>query len=610
MNDGNGGRRAIAIVGAGPAGVLLLERIIANAPVLAAGASLRIDLVDPYPPGGGRVWRQDQPELLWMNSLASDVSMFTDDTVVMDGPVRPGPSLHEWSASLEPASFASRRTQSEYLAWCFARAVAAAGEVTVRTHQARAVALTEDRGRQRVWLEGRPDPLDADLVVLAQGHLDAEPDGEHRRLADHAREHGLAYLPPHYAADADLDRLEAGEAVLVRGMGLGFIDDMALLTEGRGGRYRDTPDGPVYLPSGREPVLYVTSRRGVPYQSKVTTRLHAPRPAGPRYLSAEAVTALHAQRGPLSLERDLAPLIAKELGWQYYRELFLGHPDRVTLPWGYFQSAYDTSDKGELADVVTAAVPRPQDRFDLPALLDPLAGRVFTAPALTSWMHRYITGNVRRHADPAHSADLALTHGMVTVFGALALAQAGGLLSARAQAVELTAWAQSVFSYCASGPPPRRLLELVALSKAGVVRFLGAADAVTAEKGRFHAVSASVPGLTVAARALVEARLPEPTVRRTLDPLLRALYRRGEIAEETLAEPGGGAVYRLGRVAARGHRLLDAAGNAHPRRFGLGYGVGGAFVPVGFGKPQANGVAFRNADSLARRLLTAPVAGG
>ena len=177
MNDGNGGRRAIAIVGAGPAGVLLLERIIANAPVLAAGASLRIDLVDPYPPGGGRVWRQDQPELLWMNSLASDVSMFTDDTVVMDGPVRPGPSLHEWSASLEPASFASRRTQSEYLAWCFARAVAAAGEVTVRTHQARAVALTLSRvtGRPSWRLLSSAASMKAKISRVSSGETGAWP---------------------------------------------------------------------------------------------------------------------------------------------------------------------------------------------------------------------------------------------------------------------------------------------------------------------------------------------------------------------------------------------------------------------------------------------------
>ena len=64
---------AIAIVGAGPRGAGLLERLAASAPELHPGP-LTVHLVDPYPAGAGRIWRHDQSPLLAMNSMAADVT--------------------------------------------------------------------------------------------------------------------------------------------------------------------------------------------------------------------------------------------------------------------------------------------------------------------------------------------------------------------------------------------------------------------------------------------------------------------------------------------------------------------------------------------------------
>ncbi|MEU8150904.1 FAD/NAD(P)-binding protein [Nonomuraea sp. NPDC048901] len=602
MKEGVGGALVIAIVGAGPAGTIMLERLVANCGVLGPRL-LEVHLIDPHPPGGGRVWRRDQPELLWMNSTADDVTMFTDDSVRMAGPIRHGPSLREWSSELRPGSFATRRQLNDYLSWCFTHIVESAPlGVTVRAHRGQVVDLTERAGRQHVWVAGRAGPIEADAVVLTQGHLDAESGQEHQELAAYAATHGLTYLPPHYAADTDLSILAPGEPVVMRGMGLGFIDDMVLLTEGRGGRFGPGYD---YRPTGHEPIMYVTSRRGVPNHSKITVKLRGGQSAGARYLTPEALTALHDERGPLSLRDDLGPLIIKELGWHYYHELFNGHPDRVTMSWSDFQRHYDAD--GAARPLIEAAVIKQEDRFDLDRMLDPLAGRSFgSLDELGAWTQRYIIGDVRRHADPEHSADLGLCHGMLSVFGALGFALATGRLSARARAVELGDWAQSVFSFYASGPPPRRLLELAGLARAGVIRFLGATGTVTAADGVFRATSASVPGVVIETRALVESRLPETSLRRTRDPLLRALHARGDVTEESLTADG--TVYRLGRVAVDAHRLVTRDG-VHSRRFALGHGVGGGFTPVGFTRPHANSIAFRNADALARRLLTEIEAG-
>ncbi len=237
-----------------------------------------------------------------MNSHAEDVTMFTDETVVMEGPVRPGPTLHEW-AEIDGSTFADRQLQGSYLRWVHEQAVAALPPgVTVHHHPQRALRVSGPReGRQQVWLEGRPRPLLADLVVLALGHLDAELDADQRELAAYAREHDLVHLPPDFTADSDLSALAPGEPVLVRGFGLAFVDLMVLLTEGRGGRY----DGDTYVPSGQEPVLYVGSRRGVPYHSKIGYEWSGERPPLPRFFGPAEVDAILARPDGFDFRRDV-----------------------------------------------------------------------------------------------------------------------------------------------------------------------------------------------------------------------------------------------------------------------------------------------------------------
>ena len=88
----------LVFVGGGPRTVSLLERLAANAQQLLPAAGLEIHVVDPYPVGGGRIWRRSQSPLLWMNSVAKDVTMFLDESVICEGPIVPGPPLDEWVA--------------------------------------------------------------------------------------------------------------------------------------------------------------------------------------------------------------------------------------------------------------------------------------------------------------------------------------------------------------------------------------------------------------------------------------------------------------------------------------------------------------------------------
>jgi hypothetical protein len=169
----------------------------------------------------------------------------------------------------------------------------------------------------------------------------------------------------------------------------------------------------------------------------------------------------------------------------------------------------------------------------------------------------------------------------------------------------LEGWWVGFFSYFASGPPGDRLAQLLALSDAGVVRFVGADMWLRTDEdhGRFLAGSASTDHV-VAATALVDARLPRATMRYTADGLLRALATAGAGIEETLVDERAAVPLTTGllRVAQDG-RLLDAAGRPHPRRFALG-AYTTSRTAAAFARPHTNAPSFRATDAAARAALS------
>ncbi|MDF2979129.1 MAG: adenylate cyclase [Actinomycetospora sp.] len=580
-------RRSVVIVGAGPRGAGVLERLAASAGEFGVGPGVELDvhLVDPYPPGAGRIWRHEQSSLLWMNSMAADVTMFTDNSVRCDGPIVPGPSLYEWA-------------------------------VQVR--------------------EG----LDADALVLASGHLDADPTPDEQDLVAFAAEHGLRYFPPEQTTDTDLDHIPAGETVIARGMGLAFVDLVVLLFEGRGGGFAPDGDGGRlrYVPSGREPVLHVGSGRGVPYHAKTEYALRGPRPPLPRFLGPDDVAGF-VRRGGIDLRRDVWPLMAKEVGWGYYHELFHGHPDRVRSTWDAFAAAYAELDwySDARTELIATSVPDPDDHLDFERIDRPLRDVCVDDPdALQRTLREYIADDLARHVDERYTAELGAFVALLSVFAQVMELAGTDALTPASRARDLSWW-QNLFSSLASGPPGPRLRQLLALSRAGYVRFLGAGLVVEADgdAGVFRARSDSLDGVEIEARTFVEARLPAPSVSRSADPMLAALHADGQLDEEVLDLGGGcptqacssavrsadaavahgeGAVVLhhtgLVRVRPSDYRLVDDDGEAHPTRFAIGPHTN-VRIPGAFTRPNTNALSFRANDAVARAVLAqvVPAAG-
>ena len=620
----------VAIVGAGPAASSLLERIAASASEILDGQPLRVHLIDPHRAGTGRVWRSDNHPGLWMNSLAEDVTMFTDDSVVCDGPIRPGPSLYEWARSVDastladlplPAplsneilsltgtSFPTRRVQSAYLEWFHRNLLASLPpEVEVIVHSAKAVDVRDDGdGRQSVHLEGGAAPLVVDAVVLALGHLDSQPDAQSAGLTAFAEQHGLIHVPPGHTAELDFSAIEPGADVIALGFGQAFTDLVVLLTEGRGGSFVDNHDGTLrYEASGREPVIHVGSRRGVPYRSKIDYRLQAARAPLPTFLDEAAIETLLARDGTLDFRRDVLPLVLKEVGWAYYHELFNAHPERTTISWDEFARRYKASaDSTEIDQLIAASVRDRNDVFDLDRLNTPLAGLRFeSAAALHQHVRGHIADDVERRTDAAFSADLGAFYALLQTFGTIARIGATSRLSTRSRVEDVNRWWFSFFMYYASGPPPARLRQLLALEAAGLVRFIGAHTTVRADhpRGLFVATSASHPD-EIFAGVLVEATVAGASLTRTTDILLQHLRDRGEVIEEVVTDDDGWQA-NTGKVVVGGPalNLVGADGRLHPLRHGIGAFTSRPAAGA-FSRPNTNAPAFRQHDVVARSIL-------
>ncbi|MFD5703486.1 FAD/NAD(P)-binding protein [Streptomyces lasiicapitis] len=616
---------SIAVVGAGPRGTSVLERLCASATeLLPPGARLTVHMVDPAPPGPGRVWRTAQSPELLMNTVASQVTLFTDPSVDCAGPIHPGPSLYEWAArghipGLGPDDYPTRADYGRYLEWFFAETVRAApGTVRVETHTARAVRLDDTAdGTQTLVLDDNSREVSGlSAVVLAQGHLPATGDRPQRDLTAYAARHGLRHIPPANPADVDLTALAPGEPVLLRGLGLNFFDHMALLTQGRGGRYvPDERGGLRYLSSGNEPRLYAGSRRGVPYQARGD---NAKGPYGrhhPAVLTPEAIARFRKRADSGDAPDFLAeiwPLVAKEVETVYYTTLLRASTatERAhTFRDRFLDTAHGSPQEALVLDEFGFGVgfgfgSVADDRWSWERLERPYEGQTFRSPRdFRSWL----LGHLREDAAQAALGNVAgplkaALDVLRDLRNELRLAVDHGGLAGASRRAHLDGWYTPFNAFLSIGPPRRRIEELTALVEAGVVEVLGPRLDVRGEDGVFVAHSPDVPGSEVRVTTLIEARLPEPDLRHTGDALLAGLLRSGACRPHTVDGHETGGL----DVTPRPYHLIDRQGRAHARRFAFGVPTEGVhWVTAAGARPGVDSVTLSDADAVARAALRA-----
>ena len=647
------------MIGAGPRGTSVLERLLANWVPAGPDATLHIDVVDPYPAGPGHVWQPGQSRLYLMNTqsfyptiipedpdLARPLAGHTFDRwreLQRDQP-HPGLTAEERAelSGLASADFPSRALYGRYLRSTLEELLSClpAG-ATVEFHRTTATSVRHtaargdaDGGRVTFDVElAGGAVLTVDSVVLALGHLASRLSPEQRELQAAAEEFGLLYLPPAAPADVDWSLVPAVKPVLVRGMGLNFFDAMGQLTEGRGGRFLPGADGRLsYLPSGREPLIIAASRRGTPYRAKATLAGYYPEAVTLRYCT-ESALAKFAEAGIRpAFDHDLWPLLHRDALWAYYSTLARSQPGAVlTEPKEFLKAleealhphAHSAAKWEDLVDSVLDIHVRPAHRLNLLGLAAPLAGRSFASRTeLDGAVVDYLLDDARRSAlgedDPVKMTIGALHHGRAV----LKTAVADGGITDESWVAGLRGWFESFVEGLASGPPALRAEQLAALVSAGVVRFVGPDPkfGVDRKAGTFTAVSPWVGnsgddgiGEVVDAVAMIEALAPANRVAVNESPLLEQLLAEGLVRPRLMMTVEGTPVPTSGLdVAPHPYRPLGANGSVTEGLYVLGlqlsavqWGTAIAAEARQKGGPvyRSGQRTLRDADEIARAIL-------
>lgn len=560
----------IVLIGAGPRGLILLEQLASELhsrrqSERSAEQTLRVAVCDPAPFGAGAVWDPHQSEVLLMNVQARRISIYQHSAPERTSHPNAGPTLDRWirdvkgSEGLEETDqYAPRPVFGEYLADAYRRLIDQAGStLDVNEFKAEAIDLTPlgDCWAVRVVSEmaGAPQHIRGKTVVLATGHIPSEPDELQRARLCHSRRVTRDRRPCHYIG-AGLHRGEhfndvgSDDAVYLEGLGLGFFDVVALLTEERGGRWKEDQ----YCSSGNEPLLLAGSRRGLPFLGR--SRMFKARPE-----ISERLERVFEGLGWVS-SASFGEVLWPEI------ERALRHEVTEAVHELWLVSGVDQS----LVERTEALVNEPFENWSHANSLT----RVMDAGTHHDRIMLFLQDQVElekascaygKTLDPRQRAAEYLQ----PVRDRIRSLVPGLRFSAASYANDLEAQFSSFAGFINVGPPMLRVEQLISLEHAGLLRFTGPAGIAYGSEG--FTVETSDGYETV--NALVEARVPSLAVDKSARPLLRNLVRSG-VAGLNVRD---GINFHGVAVSVPDGRIKDREGNVQTGLFAYGVPTEGTY---------------------------------
>lgn len=601
---------SLAVVGMGPRGISVVERLAA-ALSGQPPAELTLHLIEPSELGAGEIWRTDQTRTLCMNTLAGAVTLFTEPGASVTAPVVEGPIQYDWIRLLRgdregvpapaaelydrfppaddtlerfraeidetrPESNPSRALYGEYLRWAYDTALALLPDwVRVQTHQAGVVDVRAEGSADVLTLDDGTE-ITAEQTVLSPGWLTPADTAEEESFSRSMEEHpDLTWIRPANPLAQNLAGIPAGEDVLVRGLGMGFFDVMALCTLDRGGRF--IPDdsarsGLRYEASGNEPRFLITSGRGYPYLPKSEYRSLPPAARLTRFREVAArISAEHRGSASIDFGTEVWPAIARDAYDAFYRTVARIDPEAITTSLDELLAAIDAAGHpDELPRAVAPHLIDPDRVLDLSRWAHPLAGLQESTDELTERIAASMENDIR-HAVLARESPLK--NALWEISAARKPSQILGaegrftFESRRGEFAAMMAFGQMA----GSGPPLFRTRQLLALVDAGLASFVGARPSVTVRDGAWEVRSPTTGDTPHRSRTLVDAWMHSPDIRRPGDPLTQSLLAAERARPFTLLGPDGEpAPSASPEVDATTRRLVGADGALDPRIHLLG----------------------------------------
>lgn len=290
----------IAIIGGGPWGMAVLERLIINGNT-QSHTDLSIDVYDPRDPGPG-VHDTDLVDYLWLNTHYLQIDALSASTFG-ERPLTGAKSFRQWLISAEAYDpdviYYRRSLYGRYMKFVYG---------VLRSNAASNITVTHIKA---VVDKIRFDP---------ESGLECLESGSTQNFYDHAiicTGHGLQNLTPGNSGGESLSY--CGKRIGLAGMGLDAIDTLLSFTTGLGGEFYPSSDGSLsYHKSGKEPELYLFSRHGLPFHCRPDVSLDGLYGYVPRYCTEAALRDIQTNRGRVDFESDVLPLLIDEMRGIYH----------------------------------------------------------------------------------------------------------------------------------------------------------------------------------------------------------------------------------------------------------------------------------------------------
>jgi hypothetical protein len=356
-------------------------------------------------------------------------------------------------------------------------------------------------------------------------------------------------------------------------MGLTAVDVVKTFTIGRGGKFKNGR----YIPSGEEPLIILGSRLGLPYSARAHNQ-KTDQYKG-EILTPEHVLKLKGQKAKIDFEKDLMPLILKEMDYVYYTTL-------KGKQWGnQFMKCVSNKERRRW---IAENVP-PKDRFSWQDLENPLWNIEAETPPGQPWFPsmaaytHFVTEYIRRDIQEAEkgNATSPLKTAVDSVLRDLRdtlrlVVDRGGLTASSHRYLDRAF--NRVNNRIAVGPPVSSTRELLALVEAGLVSFSGPTPKLSMDEntGEFFVESNLVGGSRRSVKHVLNGRIHSVDNKNDSSTLIQNLFKRGMIRTFVNKDETGN--YELGGLdVTDDFNVIGKDGRPHPHVCAIGIPIEGKF---------------------------------
>ncbi|MCU0549903.1 MAG: FAD/NAD(P)-binding protein [Leptolyngbya sp. Prado105] len=586
----------IAIVGSGARGLSILERIIAFARADQFRCPMMVKVFDRdiFGPGCHSI---KQPEHLLVNTIASQITIFSDPTVQGSGFSLNGPSFYEWlcdhysGLSPDPNAYYPRKYLGQYLAWSFdylrQLAPATLRIITVSKYVVAASAIAQSASPTWKLTVESGDTHVVQYVFLTTGH-------EQETLTPEQCEQRLF---PAYPLETAVSGIQPHETIAMEGLGLSACDVISMLTVGRGGKFvRDRSRHLCYQASGQEPTIIGFARSGLPITARAVNEKELREQYKAQFLTRDAIAQLKQQYGQLDFERQVLPLLLADMEFVYSKTYIQKHKGFTAAH--DFANHYLTATEAQRQSIIAFEIPLDQ-RFNWSRLVQPIPQSSLSShEQYKTWLHDYL------HEDLSDANEGNLSNPLKAACDVLRdvrdnlryVIDFGGLTETSHRWLVQTFL--PIMNRLAVGPPKARLEEMLALQAVGILKLdIGPNPQCQFDQvrqrfviqGRFEQVEADV---------LIRSRIAMPPPQASSNPLLRQLVGDG------ISRPFmNGQFHPGGLDVSRGLNLIDQMNVVYLNFWVLGTPIEGPkFYTFILPRPFVNSTALLDADRVVQAL--------